>query len=304
MTTKLRDIPSSARYFWQNSTLAQLKMTAFDQNTEYIKRKLPEQEVCALALNEIAVEHRSGFFFHLPSRQASTSNPGEDRLPHERRVPEPSSTDYPALIYMKYAWTDADRNRFFDDPHRSRYLKASLLMNPPPSGTPLYAIQYASARNAPVYATSLPSLVLLAGQTGYHLTTTTALEETEGRSKDHKLKKPASIWQAIRNDRVHGDMVGDTRRPRHATIGQHTAMSLEEIVLAVEQRTGIAALQPTYSVAYLLAQVVPRARSDMSIGIPLGSGLSAEPVSRRGEKRQRQKRLPSGVEEEAPRSPT
>lgn len=80
----LRELPQSERHFWQHSITDQLSLKVFDQNADYFRRVLPENEVAVLALNEIAAERRRGYFLHLPSRSAWASLSDEDRTPAER----------------------------------------------------------------------------------------------------------------------------------------------------------------------------------------------------------------------------
>lgn len=100
----IRATPLSKRHFWKESIGEQISQTVVDQNPDYIKRTLTENEVTVLALNEIAAEHGRGFFFHLPSRLAWTSAVDRRRLPTER-IPKPPGY---GITFLSAAAVDAN----------------------------------------------------------------------------------------------------------------------------------------------------------------------------------------------------
>jgi hypothetical protein len=82
----LREIKPSARYFWCNETQTGLVKLVEDHNANRTKRPLPENEIAAMALNEVAAERGRGFFFHARGRESWKSSPGEGLCP-AKRVP-------------------------------------------------------------------------------------------------------------------------------------------------------------------------------------------------------------------------
>lgn len=85
----LRDLPKSARHFWKESINDQISQVVDDRDSNGHRRSLPGNETLAMALNEIAVKGRSGFFFHLPSREALKKSDSNDLLPVSRAPPMP-----------------------------------------------------------------------------------------------------------------------------------------------------------------------------------------------------------------------
>lgn len=83
----LYDIPTSERYFWKESIGHQLALTVFDKYPEQIVRPMPKSEILVMALNEIAVYHSYGFFFHLPFKDRQPKAPSEELCPPGRRPP-------------------------------------------------------------------------------------------------------------------------------------------------------------------------------------------------------------------------
>lgn len=88
-TVVLRKLPSSDRHFWDTAQPKHLLQNVFDQAPESRKRKLPENEIVAMALNEVAASLEDGgrgFFYHLRNRDAWKKAPGEETCP-KGRVP-------------------------------------------------------------------------------------------------------------------------------------------------------------------------------------------------------------------------
>ena len=83
----LYDIPTSERYFWKESIGQQLALTVFDKYPEQIVRPMPKYEILVMALNEIAVYHGYGFFFHLPFKDNQPKAPSEELCPPSRCPP-------------------------------------------------------------------------------------------------------------------------------------------------------------------------------------------------------------------------
>lgn len=68
-TPRLRDIPTSSRFFWRDELQEYLTQRVRDRTHDSTNdRDLPPNEIDCLALNEIAVSEGQGFFFFLPSR--------------------------------------------------------------------------------------------------------------------------------------------------------------------------------------------------------------------------------------------
>jgi len=88
---RLRDITPSSRCFWKEDIrehlAQQIKDRTYDSTNE---RDLPANEIDALALNEIAVAHKDGFFFFLPSRTSWSRQTFEP----SNRGPAPGSLRY------------------------------------------------------------------------------------------------------------------------------------------------------------------------------------------------------------------
>lgn len=83
----LQDYQPSQRCFWKDSTTEQLTTLHYDKHPEQYSRPLPNNEVMVMALNEIAAHHGSGFFFYLPSKNATRKPAAEEVSPVSRRPP-------------------------------------------------------------------------------------------------------------------------------------------------------------------------------------------------------------------------
>lgn len=90
----LRDLVRRDRHFWQTTAKEQMKFAAIDNDINSYKRKLPENETLAMALNEISFARSEGFFYYLPTREAKT-NDGENLLPRSRTVPAGGLVKHP-----------------------------------------------------------------------------------------------------------------------------------------------------------------------------------------------------------------
>lgn len=68
---KLREIPPAPAYFWKQPLHEYLNQEARDKTYDGTNsRKLPPNEIDALALNEVAAAKGQGFFLFLPSRNS------------------------------------------------------------------------------------------------------------------------------------------------------------------------------------------------------------------------------------------
>ncbi|KEQ85229.1 hypothetical protein M438DRAFT_272025 [Aureobasidium pullulans EXF-150] len=84
----LRNLPISGRHFWKGTLAEQLSATQLDNRpTNKSKRSMPGNELTVMALNEVAISHGRGFFFHVLGRDSWTSWPTEDMHP-KSRVPQ------------------------------------------------------------------------------------------------------------------------------------------------------------------------------------------------------------------------
>jgi hypothetical protein len=67
----IRELPTSARYFWKGTYAEYVRQEISDKTADGTNpRKLPPNEILALALNEVAAKAGSGFFFHAPNRDS------------------------------------------------------------------------------------------------------------------------------------------------------------------------------------------------------------------------------------------
>jgi len=79
----LKPIPTSDKISEMDQNIVQIN----DKDADGRKRKLPDNEVGALILNEFATLSGNGFFYYLPSRDVWKMNPQESRRP-KSRTPE------------------------------------------------------------------------------------------------------------------------------------------------------------------------------------------------------------------------
>ena len=84
-------MPTSNRYFWKPTYIAQVEQLVYDKTHDSTNlRKLPANEIVAMALNEIAAEHKQGFFFHLLNREGWKSGGKiEEAALASRVIPQP-----------------------------------------------------------------------------------------------------------------------------------------------------------------------------------------------------------------------
>ena len=83
----LYSISTSERYFWKDTIVQQLALAVFDKYPEQILRPMPKHEILVMALNEVAVCHGYGFFFHLPFTDSQRRSPNEELCPPSRLPP-------------------------------------------------------------------------------------------------------------------------------------------------------------------------------------------------------------------------
>lgn len=85
----LRVVARSERFFWRPTIQDQLSHVVIDRAERCVKRAVPENEVLACALNEVAVAAGRGFFLYLPSRNVWKIAANETLLPAGRVPPQP-----------------------------------------------------------------------------------------------------------------------------------------------------------------------------------------------------------------------
>jgi hypothetical protein len=85
----LRTLERSDRCFWKTSHSAQLDQTIFDKSSDGTSRQIPSNEIAVMALNEIAVHHKRGFFLHFKGRDGWKKRPSEELCPASRISPQP-----------------------------------------------------------------------------------------------------------------------------------------------------------------------------------------------------------------------
>lgn len=87
----LKDLPNSReRFFCQNTYEAQLGLRVTDKIKSGGERKLPDNEMLVMALNEVAVSRGSGFFFHIRNRDCWKKPPDSTVLcPLGRQISRP-----------------------------------------------------------------------------------------------------------------------------------------------------------------------------------------------------------------------
>ncbi|KAK3703993.1 hypothetical protein LTR37_014096 [Vermiconidia calcicola] len=278
--TNIRDLAPSARQFWKQAVVDQLSQKVFDQNVDYHRRELPMNEVTVLSLNEIAVQHRKGFFFHLPPRPAWTTQADTDRIPPER-VAKVTSADYPTIIYMPLVWSDKAVARFLADSHRGRYLRSNAFINPPASDTPLYGVQYAYQR-CPVFQTSVDTQVMFATKGGYYVARTSVLVGILGIDNAGKLGSANWLWDQSSLDKGRDH---EKRKSMNVAMRAFHLASLEEVYQHIVLQCSGGGLKESL-MASEVGSIIPRPQPIIvSSGRALGSGLSANAPSRRGEKR-------------------
>ncbi|KAG9568552.1 hypothetical protein KCU71_g2701, partial [Aureobasidium melanogenum] len=280
--TTIRDIEVSDRHFWKHDVTQQLSQKVMDVRGQGKQRKLHGNEITALGLNEIAAIRGRGYFFHMLTREAWTSWPGEELHPKSRVPPGPGSR-FPALLYMKYAWSDQSREAFLSETHRGRYLNSDIMINPPQPEAPLYAMQYVFTNNQFIYTTPVESLVLLATDNSFYLARTTDLERIGGMwptgkrpprgPEPHKrLNTVGYVW-----DRTKDPVKADAMEP-------YKVRDLEELYERIVNCCDPLNLPSTFA-ASEVAQLVPRPRAPEP-GLPFGMAdeghfKSAYPPSRR-----------------------
>ncbi len=196
---------------------------------------------------------------------------------------------------------------FFDTSHRSRYLLCDGLVNPPPSDTLLYAIQYAPGKTYPVYSMPTGSLVVLASASAFYLARSSTLEKViglwskkrkaTGADPELRLNTTPYIWD-------------DPTSKKTASLSQFRVPDMsalyDQIVDQCSPHSG-PGLAPTFTVDGFW-QTIPRPlspESGIALGIPLASTdvdntKSLKPQTRRG--RVSQKHLSSRIAYSPPSS--
>lgn len=180
---------------------------------------------------------------------------------------------------MNYVWDGASRNSFLQASHRSRYLKCDGLINLPPPQTPLYAIQYATYANYPVYLTPSESLAVIAAPRRFYLATVAELDhvfeaanhQTKPRSKkaaEPKIKTLPFLWT--------DELAEGGSEMADELIGLSEATDVKALYKEIVRRCRPGVLPATFAAAELY-EIIPRPSSPER-GKPLGT-KSDEPAS-------------------------
>ncbi|THX30721.1 hypothetical protein D6D10_08559 [Aureobasidium pullulans] len=263
----LRTIETSNRYFWAVDHTQQWSLTVTDKSPDGTQRSLPKNELTVMALNEMAAKAGRGYFFHLRNKEFWKKAPNSELCPPERKPQQPGA-QFPEILYMHYEWDKRDRSRFLQSTHRSRYLRSDGLVNLPPPETPLYAIQFVSAANYPLYSTSSSTLVLLETEQTVYLATTKELEEISDvyASSEKNLKEKFNVLEVGSLKAVYR-LVIEKCRPRN--------------------------VPATYNAGEFQRDVIPRSTTQLG-SIPLGTPLPLAEGTKQPGKPSRRKRRRKG----------
>lgn len=192
---------------------------------------------------------------------------------NDRKALTCSSSRYPDILYLNFVWSEEDQARFARDAQRGRYLKCNALINPPPDGLPLFAIQYIGYSSYPTYFTPVESLVVFANEQSYYLATTEELKHTlglwnkpykaSGPDPEARLNQPTGLWQAP-----------STRsKSVSATLSKLDPFKVDSPVLLYAAITGrcraMGEVAPTFTAGELRG-ILPHPEAPEA-GLPLGS---------------------------------
>lgn len=97
LVVTLRSLPTDRDDLWRASVDSHFQRRMWNQNLQGLNRELPQNEVAAMALNEVAAEQGRGFFYYLPSCEVWKTPDKEPLLPRGR-VPVSPGAAYPTLI--------------------------------------------------------------------------------------------------------------------------------------------------------------------------------------------------------------
>ncbi|KAF2444542.1 hypothetical protein P171DRAFT_485986 [Karstenula rhodostoma CBS 690.94] len=176
--------------------------------------EMAANETVAMALNEVAVSQKRGFFFHLPNRDrlkndtvgitkkesSFLGNDGEGRVSGR----SPAGSRFPTMMYTDFRWNEGDCQRFWSTPHRARYIFCDGLLNRPQGSTRVHPIQFASHGRYQIFTTDRPSLIVLQMQTAFYVATTHRLETvlTRKTNGDMQLFGLSTMWKAENQHRI------------------------------------------------------------------------------------------------------
>ena len=191
---------------------------------------------------------------------------------------------------MQYRWTDASRTTFFDTSHRSRYLLCDGLINPPPSDTLLYAIQYANQKTYPIYSMPTDSLIVLASPSAFYLARSSTFEKIIGLWSGRNKPKDADPQFRLNPTPYIWDDPASTQAERLSPFRVSDMPTLYDRI--VDQCTS--GLTSTFTMDGFW-QMIPRPltpKSGITLGTPLVSDYilnshSSKPPTRRGRPLQR-----------------
>ncbi|USP75478.1 hypothetical protein yc1106_02752 [Curvularia clavata] len=265
---RLREIPTSQRYFWREELSSHIRQQVRDRTHDGANdRPLLPNEIDALALNEIAVLRGAGFFMFLPSRNSWN----KQMFDPKNRGPAADSlrASVPSLVFMRYTWTESAQTDYFQSPHRSRFMACDFLLNPPPEATPLYCIQVASDCRYPLYSTEQASFIILRAAPLY-FGKTADLGAIIGRPP----RKRTGVDSAQRLGQPRGIWDGGSKDERLGRFEQPTLEHLYDAVIAACHP----ATTPSSMTCGQLLWLLPRP-SQPELGIDLGFD-SSEPQSR------------------------
>lgn len=169
-------------------------------------------------------------------------------------------------MYMNYVWDAASRSTFLASSHRSRYLNSDGLISIPPNTTPLYAIQFASASNYPLYATETDSLVILATESAPFLLSCTEAVEAMGRWPSKKATSFPDAGSRLAGAR---ELWKDEKGAVAKILEEFKMVDMESLYEAVVARCRPGELSATFDAEEFRSSILPRP-SAPEAGIPLG----------------------------------
>ena len=176
-------------------------------------------------------------------------------------------------MYVNYVWDTEARTAFYNSTQRSRYLESDGLVSLPFAGAPLYAIQFASASNYPLYATNSETIVILATEEAFHLTTSKSLEKVAG--KWNKARLPAFQDPGLRLNTIPylwQKDVDAADMERRRILDSFRVGDIEELYHGIVNLCRPARVAASFTVAEFQDRSIPRPTQTSS---EVGSGTEA-----------------------------
>jgi hypothetical protein len=208
------------------------------------------------------------------------------------------SPSFPALVFMKFAWSDRGRAEYDKASQRTRYMACDYLANRPPYYTPLTCFQVASHKKYPLYWTTHESYVIIKTKKCVYIMTSAQLRTIAGDWPPRK-RNPSDADRTFQVNTFPKLWDDDPSSSVWVNFSPYRCTDLTELYLMIIRHCQSAALTSGDVYQMLPRPVNPQPRLPLGLvpAIPVGSttpelghdtpqlAVRAAPKHRRGERK-------------------